>query len=76
LGVKNKLLFICDGTSGLKVYNKENVEELKLLETYDSVTAFDVIPLESHLIMIGDNILYQYNYEENGLSLISEFSLN
>lgn len=62
LGIKNDLLFICDGTSGLKIYNKENIEDLKLLKTFKNATAYDVIPLENKLIMIGDNVLYQYEY--------------
>jgi len=75
LGFKDDLLFICDGTSGLKVYNKENVEDLKLLESYSNITAYDVVPLKSRLMMIGEGVLYQYNYVNNGLNLISEFSL-
>ena len=37
---------------------------------------FYSIPLEDHLLLIGDNILFQYDYSENGLNLMSEFSLN
>ncbi len=76
LGIKDDLLFICDGTSGLKIYNKENVEDLQLLQTYQEVTAYDVIPLENRLIMIGGGVLYQYVYRDTGLHLISEYSLN
>jgi len=76
LGVKDDLLFICDGTSGLKVYNKSNVEELELLNTFENINTFDVIPLESHLLLIGDNTLFQYNYLGDGVSLLSEYSLN
>ena len=76
LGVKDNLLFICDGTSGLKVYNKENVEELELINTFKNITTFDVIPLESHLLLIGDNTLFQYKYSGESISLLSEYSLN
>jgi hypothetical protein len=76
LGVKDDFLFICDGAAGLKVYNKENVEEIKLLNTFSNINAFDVVPLKSHLLLIGDNTLFQYNYSENGATLLSEFSLN
>ena len=34
LGIKNELLFICDDASGLKVYNKTDVENLELLSTF------------------------------------------
>ncbi|AOW21675.1 LVIVD repeat-containing protein [Urechidicola croceus] len=76
LGLKNDLLFICDGDSGLKVYNRENVEDLDLLNTFENVIAYDVIPMENHLLMIGGNKLVQYNYSDNGLELLSQFSLN
>lgn len=76
LGIKEDLLFICDGTSGLKVYNKENVEQLELISTFKNINTFDVIPLESHLLLIGDNTLYQYKYSGGNISLISEFHLN
>ncbi len=76
LGIKNELLFICDGLSGLKVYNKSDIENLELLNTFIDIIAYDVIPKENHLLMIGDNTLFQYTYSANGLDLLSEFSLN
>jgi len=76
LGVKENLLFICDGTSGLKVYNKTDVEDLKLLDHFKDINTYDVIPLDERLLMIGDNELFQYKYSDNGLDLISKFSLN
>ena len=76
LGTKNNLLFICDGTSGLKVYDKTDVENLQLLNSFENVNAFDVIPTSNQLIMIGENTIYQYNYSGNGIDLLSEFSLN
>jgi hypothetical protein len=76
LGVKENLLFICDGTSGLKVYNKTDVEDLKLLDHFKDINTYDVIPLDERLLMIGDNELFQYEYSDNGLDLLSKFSLN
>ena len=76
LGIKDNLLFICDGTSGLKVYNKTKIEDLELLNTFKNITAFDVIPMQNKLLLIGDNTLFQYNYSDNGLSLLSEYHLN
>ncbi len=76
LGVKNDLLFICDGNSGLKVYNKSNVEELQLVDYFENINTYDVIPLEDHLLMIGEDVLYQYSYTDEGMSLLSQFSLN
>ena len=57
LGIKDNLLFICDGTSGLKVYNKANIEELELLNTFKDITAYDVIPMENNLLLINKPII-------------------
>ncbi len=76
LGIKGDHLFICDGDSGLKVYNKSDVENLVALDHFKDVVTFDVIPLESTLLMIGDEVLYQYVYSEDGLDLLSRLNLN
>ena len=76
LGIKDNLLFICDGTSGFKVYNKTDIENLELLDHFKDINTFDVIPLEERLLMIGENELFQYEYSDNGLDLLSRFSLN
>ena len=76
LGIKNDLLFICDGTSGLKVFDKSDINNLQLIDTYEEMNAFDVIPLESHLVMIADNRIYQFNYLNETIELPSDFPLN
>ena len=76
LGIKDDLLFICDGESGLKVYNKQDVENLELINHFNKINTFDVIPLQESLLMIGKDVLYQYKYNNEGISLLSEFSLH
>ncbi|TXG36552.1 LVIVD repeat-containing protein [Seonamhaeicola maritimus] len=76
LGVKGNMLFVCDGTSGLKLFNRNTPVDLNLVRTIADVQATDVIPLENSLIMIGDNTLYQYKYMEDNISFLSSFSLN
>ena len=76
LGIKNDLLFICDGKSGLKVYDKSKVEDLQLVDHFKNINTFDVVRLGDHLLMIGEDMLYQYTYTEEGISLLSQFSLN
>lgn len=76
LGIKDDKLFICDGASGLKVYDKSNVPDLQQLNHFDDIVTFDVIPLENQLLMVGDGILYQYEYLETEIQLISQLSLN
>ena len=75
LGVKENTLFVCDGTSGLKVFDVSNPLDLKLLQTFSSLNAKDVIPLPNSLLMIGDNVLYQYEYVDGTINLISTYSL-
>lgn len=76
LGIKGEKLFICDGSSGLKVYDKTDINDLKELNHFEDIVTFDVIPLENHLIMVGDETLYQYEYLDNGIKLISQIGLN
>lgn len=75
LGINEDRLFVCDGTSGLKVYDSSNSPELVLTDHFKDVNAYDVIPGQSVLIMIGENKLRQYNYKSNDITLISTFEL-
>jgi hypothetical protein len=75
LGIKGDHLFICDGSSGLKVYDKTNIANLQLLQNYNANDAYDVIPLNDKLLLIGGNVLTQYNYTNSGIELISEFAI-
>lgn len=75
LGIKGEQLFICDGTSGLKVYNKSNISSLELLQNFNANDAYDVIPMQDKLLLIGDNTLTQYNYTATGIEMISEFTI-
>lgn len=77
LGIDNGILFICDGTAGLKVYDANDIHaiDMNLLRHYGSVQAYDVIPLSTRniLIMIGANGVYQYNYSNpEDIQMISE----
>ncbi|MFC4634842.1 LVIVD repeat-containing protein [Dokdonia ponticola] len=76
LGIKEDLLFVSDGPNGFHIYDKSSPEELVLLEVIEDINVFDVIPLEDKLLAIANNTLYQYTYEENGLSLLSEYVIN
>ena len=76
LGIKDEKLFVCDGASGLKVYDKTDVQNLVQLNHFKDIDTFDVIPMEDKLLMIGEEIIYQYEYKENKIKLISTFQLN
>lgn len=77
LGKDGDLLFICDGSEGLKVYDSSNSLTItdNLVYSYPLINAFDVIPLGDVLIMIGDDGLAQYDYSDPGdISLLSIIS--
>ncbi|NKI31717.1 LVIVD repeat-containing protein [Croceivirga thetidis] len=76
LGIKDDKLFVCDGSSGLKVYDKSEVPDLPQLSHFEDIVTFDVIPMEDQLLMVGDGTLYQYEYLETEIRLISSLSLN
>lgn len=75
LGIKDEKLFVCDGDSGLKVYDKTNIDNLVALNHFKNIVTFDVIPMENNLLMVGDDVLYQYEYQENSIALLSELNL-
>lgn len=75
LGIKDDLLFICDGDAGLKIYDKSNAPNVTLVNSFEDIFAYDVIPLPSSLLMIGDRTLYQYEYVDNDIQLLSTFQL-
>lgn len=76
LGIKDEKLFVCDGTSGLKVYDKTDVENLVALDHFKDINTFDVIPLEETLLMVGEGTLYQYEYLAENIRLLSTLQLN
>ena len=76
LGIKDEKLFVCDGESGLKVYDKTDVENLVSLNHFANINTFDVIPLQQSLLMVGDQVLYQYKYLDNDIELMSTLDLN
>lgn len=76
LGIKDEKLFVCDGDSGLKVYDKTDVDNLLPLNHFKDINTFDVIPLENTLLMTGKDVIYQYKYLDDNISLLSTLRLN
>jgi len=74
LGIDDGTLFICDGESGLKIYDAENPLEITdhQIAYFNNMNAKDVIPLGDILLMIGTDGLYQYDYSDlTDLKLLS-----
>jgi hypothetical protein len=66
LGIDDDVLFVCDGDAGLKIYNASDpylVTE-NLIAKFSDIHAYDVIPLGTSLLMIGEDGFYQYDYSD------------
>jgi hypothetical protein len=55
-------LFICDGSDGLKIFDAENVHNLRLIRTLPDVEPQDVIAWAGNLVMVAKEGIYQYDY--------------
>lgn len=78
LGIDNNILFICDGDAGLKIYDAIDPMNIHqhLLAHFPGIKAYDVIPLNGVLMMIGADGLYQYDYTDlDNLVLLSSIPI-
>ena len=66
LGIDGSSLFICEGDFGLKVFDATDPMTIgdNLLHHFQDIHAFDVIPFNNTLMMIGNDGLYQYDYTD------------
>ena len=78
LGKDGDMLFVCDGSAGLKVFNTADPKLIldNLMFSYPGINAFDVIPIGKVLVLIGDDGLYQYDYSNvKNITLLSKISV-
>jgi hypothetical protein len=68
LGIDAGLLFVCD--DGLKVFDASQSPTLTQRDQF-GIEAYDVIPHNGHLLVIGKQGLYQYQYAGRTLQLLS-----
>ncbi len=63
LGVVFPNLFICEGAYGLKSFDMRDAMNIdrNLLQHIEDLNAFDVIPLEKSLLLIGKDGFYQFD---------------
>jgi hypothetical protein len=65
LGVDFPSLFVCEGNFGLKSMDAKDPNNIFTVQQLDKIDSYDVIPLNGkHLIMVGKNGLYQYDYKD------------
>ncbi|MCB0553427.1 MAG: hypothetical protein KDD02_07735 [Phaeodactylibacter sp.] len=76
LGLDGETLFVCLGTSGLKIFNAADPQNLQQLAFLDNINAVDVIPLNGLLLVIGPDRIVQYDYSDLGdIKKISEIAI-
>lgn len=76
LSKDNNLLFICDGTAGLKVYNAGDVQNLQLIKAINGIETYDVIAYNNRALVVAKNGLYQYDYSDIGnIRLLSKITV-
>ena len=79
LSIRENHLYICDGASGLKVYNLEDVEDLELTETAENLDTYDIIsiPGKNIALVVGKDGLYQFDTTDpSDLKEISSININ
>ncbi|NQU51063.1 MAG: hypothetical protein HQ522_00845 [Bacteroidetes bacterium] len=66
LGIDDEILFVCDGKEGLLVYEASDLATIpqKKIAQFPDINAFDVIPFNDYLFMVGSDGFYQYDYSD------------
>lgn len=66
LGIDGNMLFVCDGDAGLKIYDATDKQQIasNRLAAFPDIRAFDVIPVNGYLFMIGADGFYLYDYSD------------
>jgi hypothetical protein len=77
LSKDGNLLFICDGSDGLKIYNAADVNNLKLIKQFSGIETYDVIAYNQIALVVAKDGLYQYDYADvNNIHLISKTGIS
>lgn len=78
LGIDGRTMFLCEGEHGLKVFDITDSYAIdqRLIAHFTDIHAFDVIPLNGILIVIGDDGIYQYDYSDlTNIRLLSKLTV-
>ncbi len=65
LAVSGKWLFVCD--NGIKMYDKSDVNNLKLTSNLIGIAANDMIADDNVLIVVADDGIYNYDFSNGSL---------
>ncbi|MEO8960442.1 MAG: hypothetical protein ABI325_01085 [Ginsengibacter sp.] len=70
------LLFICDGSDGLKIYNSKEIANLQLIKQFSNIETYDVIAFNNIALVVAKDGLYQYDYSDvNNIHLVSKIGI-
>lgn len=73
VGLDGDILFICDDTAGLKIFNVEDVYNIQLIKEFTNFTTYDVITLDGLLLVVGPDNVYQFDYTDlEDIKLVAE----
>lgn len=75
LAKDNNLLFICDGRSGIKMYDVTNPLNIVLKQQISGIETFDAIAWNNNLLVVAGDGLYQYSYAGGTLTQRSKLSV-
>lgn len=76
LGVDGDTVWVCDGSSGLKILDVADKENISLLGSISDMDLFDIIPYYQMLFLTGKSGIYLFDYSEDpsNPSLLSELN--
>jgi hypothetical protein len=76
LSKDGKLLFICDGNDGLKVFDAANPNSISLMKQFIITEANDVIAYKNIALVVAKDGLYQYDYSNAAdIKLLSKITV-
>jgi hypothetical protein len=79
LGIDDGILFVCEGEYGLKVYDASYELDITShqIAAFPGINAYDVIPLEDFLFMIGEDGFYIYDYSDlNNITILGSLPIS
>jgi hypothetical protein len=77
LAKQGNLLFICDGSEGLKIYNASDVSNLQMIKNIGSFEPADVILKNNIAMVIAKDGFYQFDFTNtSSISLLSKLPIN
>lgn len=74
IGLDGTTLFVCDDEAGLKIFDVTDPFNLVSIAHIENLTAFDVIPLNGLLLVVGPENVYEFDYTDlDNITLLSSF---